>query len=210
MENAPKIYQAMCDAMADIHAVAKEQQNVQQKFRYRGIDDAMNALSPILKKHRLFLVPEVLAHEREERQTKGGGNLIYSILRVKYSMYTDDGSCVAAVVVGEGMDSGDKASNKAIAAAMKYAIYQMFCIPTEDMANDDPDRTSPEPSTAKSDFHTPHASKPFRCVDCGGEVGGVELSTGERYSPAEIAEKTVNKYGRCLCWSCSTKARAAS
>lgn len=197
---APKIYQAMCNAMEDVHAVAKEQQNLQQKFRYRGIDDAMNALSPVLKKHRLFLVPEVLLHEREERQTKGGGNLIYSILRVKYTMYTDDGSSVSAVVVGEGMDSGDKASNKAIAAAMKYAIYQMFCIPTEDMANDDPDKTSPEPNTPKS----------FICCDCSTEIGGVKTASGESYSPASIAEKTINKYGRCLCWSCSQKARASA
>jgi hypothetical protein len=149
VENAPKIYQAMCDAMADIHAVAKEQQNVQQKFRYRGIDDAMNALSPILKKHRLFLVPEVLAHEREERQTKGGGNLIYSILRVKYSMYTDDGSCVSAVVVGEGMDSGDKATNKAMSIAFKYACFQVFCIPTEEMKDPDSESHDVTPITKK-------------------------------------------------------------
>lgn len=144
------IFEKMTAAMADISAVGKSQTNKQQHFRYRGIDDAMNALYPILAKHGLFLVPEVLDQKREERTTKNGGNLIYSILKVRYTMYAADGSSVSAVVIGEGMDSADKSSNKAIAAAMKYAIFQMFCIPTEDMRNDDPDKETPPDSTPKN------------------------------------------------------------
>lgn len=140
------IYKAMTSAMADIGAVSKAQTNQQQHFRYRGIDDAMNALYPVLAKHGLFLVPEVLEQTREERVTKSGGNLIYSILKVRYTMYAGDGSSVSAVVIGEGMDSADKSSNKAIAAAMKYAIFQMFCIPTEDMRDNDPDKETPPDS----------------------------------------------------------------
>ncbi len=41
------------------------------------------------------------------------------------------------------MDSGDKASNKALSIAMKYALLQVFCIPTEDAK--DPDADSPKP-----------------------------------------------------------------
>lgn len=147
------IYKAMTAAMADIGAVSKGQTNQQQHFRYRGIDDAMNALYPVLAKHGLFLVPEVLEQKREERSTKNGGNLIYSILKVRYTMYASDGSSVSAVVIGEGMDSADKSSNKAIAAAMKYAIFQMFCIPTEDMRDNDPDRTTPEESVPAASVH---------------------------------------------------------
>ena len=47
-----------------------------------------------------------------------------------------------AVTIGEGMDSGDKATNKAMAIAFKYACFQVFCIPTEEM--NDPDSESPE------------------------------------------------------------------
>lgn len=143
------IYQRMCEAMADIEAIGKDKFNPQQKFKYRGIDDVMNALFPIFQRHKLFLAPEVLEQHREERASKSGGNLIYSILKVRYSMYTDDGSHVSAVVIGEGMDSADKSSNKAMAVAMKYAIFQLFCIPTEDMAKDDPDGYSPDPVPVK-------------------------------------------------------------
>lgn len=148
MEQA-MIYQRMCNAMADIEAIGKDKYNKQQGFKYRGIDDVMNTLFPIFQKHKLFLTPEVLDQHREERPSKSGGNLIYSILKVRYSLYTDDGSHVSAVVIGEGMDSADKSSNKAMAVAMKYAIFQMFCIPTEDMAKDDPDGYSPDPAPVK-------------------------------------------------------------
>lgn len=146
MSERPEIYAAISHAMADISAVAKGKRNQQQGFMYRGIDDVMNALYPVLARHRLFLTPEVLEHTREERQTQRGGNLIYSILKVRYTLYAADGSSVSAVVIGEGMDSADKASNKAMAVAMKYAMFQLFCIPTEDMAADDPDGYIPQSS----------------------------------------------------------------
>ena len=60
---------------------------------------------------------------------------------------SEDGSNVSAVVIGEGMDTGDKATNKAMAIAFKYACFQVFCIPTEEMQ--DPDAKIPEPSEKK-------------------------------------------------------------
>lgn len=146
MSEHPMICEAVCSAMAGIGAIRKANKNQQQGFLFRGIDDVMNALYPVLTKHRLFLTPEVLEHTREERQTRSGGNLIYSILKVKYTLYAADGSNVSAVVIGEGMDSADKSSNKAMAVAMKYAMFQLFCIPTEEMASDDPDRVTPPSS----------------------------------------------------------------
>lgn len=198
MENQ-LIFKAMTAAMADIGAVSKGQTNQQQHFRYRGIDDAMNALYPVLAKHGLFLVPEVLEQHREERSTKAGGNLIYSILKVRYTMYASDGSCVSAVVIGEGMDSADKSSNKAIAAAMKYAIFQMFCIPTEDMRNDDPDKTTPE-----DNFPAVHV-----CDECGKQVTDYITATGTTKA-ADIVSKSREKYGRCLCGKCSVSISRAS
>jgi hypothetical protein len=130
--------------MEDIGAIGKDSVNKQQGFKYRGIDAVMNAMNPVMRKYGLFLTPEVLDHKREERQTSSGGRLIYSILTMRYTMYAPDGSSVSAVVIGEGMDSGDKASNKAMSVAMKYAMFQLFCIPTEEMV--DPDSETPPES----------------------------------------------------------------
>lgn len=146
METTKKIYEAIPAIMDEIGHIGKEKRNQQQGFMFRGIDQVMNTMKPLLAKHGVFVVPEVMDRQREERTTKSGSNLIYSILTVRYHFCASDGSEVVATTVGEGMDSADKASNKAMAIAFKYACFQVFCIPTEEIAKDDPDNYSQEES----------------------------------------------------------------
>lgn len=136
------IYESLVAVMSEVGAIGKNSENTTQGFKYRGIDAVMNALNPALTKNKVFIVPEVLEQIREERTNAKGTNLIYSICKVKYTFYAEDGSNVSAIVIGEGMDTGDKATNKAMAIALKYACFQVFCIPTEEMV--DPDRESHE------------------------------------------------------------------
>ena len=135
-----KIFQAIPAIMGEINAVGKNKKNLQQGFMYRGIDDVMNAINPALVHHKVFIVPEILEQSREERQTNKGANLIYSICKMRFRFCAEDGSSIEAVTIGEGMDSGDKATNKAMAIAFKYACFQVFCIPTEEIS--DPDAES--------------------------------------------------------------------
>lgn len=144
-KKVPLIYSAICGVMEDIGTVGKGDYNKTQGFKYRGIDSVMNALNPAMIKHKIFCTPEVMEQAREERTTSKGGTLIYSVCRIRYRFFTTDGSHVDAVVVGEGMDSGDKATNKAMSVAFKYACFQTFCIPTENLM-DDPDGGTPENS----------------------------------------------------------------
>ena len=127
------IYQNIAAATKEISAIAKNKENKQQGFKFRGIDDAYNALQPVLSRNDLFTIPEVISDRTEERQSRSGGALIYRIFTIKYTVYTTDGSSVSGVVIGEGMDSGDKAGNKAMAIGHKYFLLQLFCVPTEDM-----------------------------------------------------------------------------
>lgn len=145
MAEKKNIFETINAVMEEIGAVGKNSRNEKQKYMYRGVDDVMNALNPAFIKHKLFMVPEVVSQKREERQTANEKNLIYSVLSVKYTFYAEDGSSIYTIVPGEGMDSGDKASNKAMSAAFKYACFQTFCIPTEEMQ--DPDAETPPPST---------------------------------------------------------------
>lgn len=131
------IFESINKVMEDIGAIAKSSKNQTQGFMYRGIDAVMNALQPALIKNKVFVVPEVLEERREERINAKGTTLIYSIAKIKYHFYAEDGSSVEAVVVGEGMDAGDKSMNKALAIALKYACFQVFMIPTEEMVDPD-------------------------------------------------------------------------
>jgi hypothetical protein len=145
--NVGQIYQLIPKVMLAVGAVEKSRKNIQQNYQFRGIDDFYAALHRPLCEHGMFVVPEVLAETREERQGRSGGTLIYTTLRVKHTFYAPDGSSIAAVTVGEAMDSGDKSANKAMSAAMKYALIEVFCIPTEE--DNDTENASPEPA-AKS------------------------------------------------------------
>lgn len=137
MAESGKIYQAIPSIMGELDAIGKNKKNSQQGFMYRGVDDVMNAINPALVKNRVFIVPEVIDQLREERQSSKGSNLIYSICKMRFKFFAEDGSSVEAVTIGEGMDSGDKATNKAMAIAFKYACFQIFCIPTEEMKDPD-------------------------------------------------------------------------
>jgi len=127
-----KIYAAMSAIMAESEPIAKSRKNQTQGYSFRGIDEVYEALQGIMAKHKVFSLPTVVDQIREERTSKSGGLNIYSILRIKYTFYAEDGSSVEAVVVGEGMDSGDKASNKGMSVAHKYALLQAFAIPTRE------------------------------------------------------------------------------
>lgn len=144
--DAPKIYAAMIAVMQDIKAIGKDKQTTGfATFKYRGIDDVYNTLNPILAQHGVFVVPELLEMTREERVGEKKGKYgdveqkltAFVTAKVKYTFYAADGSSVSCVVAGEGMDSGDKATPKALSIAMKYALFQTFCIPTEELADPD-------------------------------------------------------------------------
>lgn len=186
------IYESIAKIMEEGYSISKNKRNTQGSgYMYRGIDDVMNTFQPLLSKYKVFVVPQVLSHTREERQTKNGSQLIYSVLEIEYKFFAEDGSFVSALVIGEGMDSGDKASNKAMSVGMKYAMFQVFCIPTEEMRDTDPDRESPPPSTAKE----------YICEKCGKPIKPVKTKTRNMTAKA-LAEATLDKYGSCLCYGC--------
>lgn len=129
-----KIYQTINKIQAALAKVgiAKDSRNQQQNYNFRGIDAVYNALAPLLAEHGLCILPEVLERTVTERTTAKGGLLIYVVVKVCFKFVaSEDNSGHTVTVYGEGMDSGDKATNKALSAAYKYACMQAFCIPTE-------------------------------------------------------------------------------
>lgn len=143
-----EITKSLCAITAEISSIGKTKKNAQQGYSFRGIDDLMNTLHPLFAKYGVLMVPEVLESTREERVTARGSALISAILKVKYHLIGIDGSEVTATVIGEGMDTADKASNKALAVAFKYAAFQIFCIATDEIGKVDPDNYSPDRSVS--------------------------------------------------------------
>jgi len=143
IQNPPLIYGQMVAILREITHIGKDKENTQQGFNFRGIDQVMNELHGLFAKHGVFVTSKVVWGTREDRTTKNGGNLIYSVIDVEFAFYATDGSHVSSTTRGEAMDSADKATNKAMSVALKYALLQAFMIPTEEMK--DPDANTNEP-----------------------------------------------------------------
>jgi hypothetical protein len=132
--SSPAVYRAIAEVMADLSkiGIGKESRNQQQGYQFRGIDAVLNALSPLLAKHGLVVLPRMTERTVTERHTAKGGVLFYVVVAAEFDFIAaEDGSVHTARMYGEAMDSGDKATNKAMSAAYKYAAFQTFCIPTE-------------------------------------------------------------------------------
>jgi hypothetical protein len=139
------VYQCIALVSADLArtGISKDRSNTQQGYRFRGIDDVYGALAPALAKHGLVILPRVVARTVTERTTQKGGVLFYVVLDVEFDFVSaDDGSRHTVRTVGEAMDSADKATNKAMSAAYKYAAFMTFCIPVD--STPDADQTTPE------------------------------------------------------------------
>lgn len=101
-------------------------------FKFRGIDDVLNALSPILAEQGLCILPRVLKCNTVERKSAADKPIFYTTAEVEYDLVSaKDGSSHTVRTFGEAMDSSDKSTNKAMSAAYKYMALQTFAIPVE-------------------------------------------------------------------------------
>lgn len=137
------VYKAIAAVQGDLAKVgiAKANRNSQQGYNFRGIDDVYAALSPLLAKHGLCVIPRVIDRTMLEKTTSKGNPLFYVTVHAEFDFVSaEDGSKHTAATYGEAMDSGDKATNKAMSAAYKYAAFMTFAIPTE--GDNDADATT--------------------------------------------------------------------
>jgi hypothetical protein len=150
MENQ-MIYSSMAAIMKEVKAVDKTRKNETQHWNFRGIDEVMNELHDSFARHDVFILPHVEKYDVEARAvTRGNGKPgmdTFVRLTVTFRYVASDGTYVETVNVGEAMDSGDKAMNKAMSAALKYSLLQVFLIPTKEKK--DPDEFTPD----ETDFY---------------------------------------------------------
>lgn len=129
------VYKAINAVQAELSkiGITKDGVNTQGKgYKFRGIDQVYNTLSPLLAEHGLCILPRVVKSEQAERTSSSGNALIYSYVTMEFDLVcAEDGSKHTVCTVGEAFDSGDKSMNKAMSAAYKYAAFQTFAIPTE-------------------------------------------------------------------------------
>lgn len=174
------IHKAMVSIAKTIseQGIGKTRDNKQQGYKFRGVDEVMQAFAPILAANGVFVCPKFSARSVVERLTKAGGVLFYTVIEGEFTFTHEDGSSISVgPFYGEAMDSGDKSSNKAMAVAFKYAMFQTFCVPLEGVTGGDADLQTHEVQ--------PYTGKPMDGVweGCSAEdrlrIESVSVTIGE-------------------------------
>ena len=193
-----KIIESLAAVMDEVGAVRKGDYNEGQRFNFRGIDAVVNAVSPALRRHKVVVTPETLSCDYgtvevgRNRTSMGHVRVV-----VRYTFTAEDGSTLAATVPGEAMDSGDKATAKAMSVAFRTALLQALSLPTDEP---DPDaqsyeRSVPDTSVPEMDRDTfDRAMKAIATAVDEATIKQIELGL-KRY---EIKEEWVASLGEAI------------
>ena len=171
------VFQAIAKVQAGLatNGISKDRKNKEQGYQFRGIDDLYNALAQHLSDAGLCILPRILKRDMTERKSAKGNPMFSVVVEAEFEFVSaHDGSKHTVKTFGEAMDMADKATNKAMSAAYKYACLQTFCIPTE--GDNDADGTTPDLSAVpKGEFATQQEREQFvaNCIDAINKAANV-------------------------------------
>jgi len=143
-----KIYNVMCES----EALEKSMTVGSGSFSYKAVSEAavLNAIKPLLKKHRLILIPikvDVKEIVNSFENTKGNTTRLMTQLSTEYKIIdVDTGEFEILAAPGNGADTQDKGSGKAWTYAYKAIIQKTFCL----FSGEDTDNEHSEDMTKKN------------------------------------------------------------
>jgi len=136
--DGPAILSSLDAVNQELQAIGKNQQGYGYKFR--GIDDVLNTLNPLFKKHKILTRREGIQCDRVVRKNDKDKSIVEVFVQCEY-VFTSliDGTEFRSAGFGEGQDSsgGDKASSMATSNTYKYVIFEMFNIATDEQRDSD-------------------------------------------------------------------------
>lgn len=175
MADAPTIQQALGKVTKALKAVPKGDRNKDQGYNFRGIDSVMTALHPHLADAGVVITPMVENVTYDSYSTRKGTEMRVAVVTVRYRFHGPAGDYVDAVVVGEASDTADKATNKALSAAFKYALVQTFTLPTDES---DADSETHE----RAPQHTPRPQAPAKVPPSTEQVAEAHQALRDAWS----------------------------
>ena len=173
----------------------KGQYNSFAKYNYRSCEDILEAVKPLCIKNNATLILNDTVREISGR--------FYVVATATLADQESDGVVEADAYAREpqdkkGMDDS-QITGMASSYARKYALNGLFCI--DDTKDADTDEV-------KRQEQNPVKKGEVICESCGIPIKGVTCQ-GIRYSPDDIADKSIDRYGKRLCWGCMKAANAA-
>lgn len=179
------IFTAVNEIMKSVGYV-KKQRASGLNYTFAGETALIEALRPEMVENGIFCYVRDYHVISEEPYTTAKGTEMQNV-RIKANIvfnHAPSGTEIVVCALGEGADTSDKATNKAMTGAYKYALRQTFCIET----GDDPDKERVERAArqqprrqAKQEPQPEADAEPEMAVTYPGWVRGVETSKGEAY-----------------------------
>lgn len=128
------VQEAWANVMTDVRALGKGQAVTSgpARFNFRGVDDVMNAVGPVLRDHGVSVVPTSVEHMPEDVVTRTGSKMRNVTVIVSYAIHGPAGDTMPGAAAGEAADSGDKATPKAMSVAYRTFLLQALCLPTNE------------------------------------------------------------------------------
>lgn len=136
-EQPINVFQALNAVMRDVQSIAKDRKVTEgpAKFNFRGVDQVMNAVGPSLRVHGVLIIPSrIMRLETERYVTKSGSHMHATIVQIEFEVYGPNGDHLPQPIIaaGQAADSGDKSVSKASSVALRTALLQALCIPTDE------------------------------------------------------------------------------
>lgn len=174
------IYKKIIDILVDAQAVGKDDVNKDQGFKFRGIDAVVNNINPLLKKHRVAVLPTRVQQINVERFENANKKIVTdAVTVVEYTWIAEDGSTFKTEATGQGRDFADKAVAKSNSVAFRTLLIQSLALPTE---APDPDSESIEIEAAAAPASKPaSAQKPVASNDIAGLKNAIKAFVGSPY-----------------------------
>lgn len=131
-ETKPTVVQAFSAVQEDVLAIEKGERNREQNFMFRGYDTVVNAVGPVLRRHRVIIIPTAEDIQLERYVTNKGTAMKCATVRMRFTVYGPAGDSLSGVTFGEAADAGDKAVSKAQSVAYRVFLLQGLTIPTNE------------------------------------------------------------------------------
>ena len=131
-DRATNVIEALRRVVEELPGIGKDERASQQQggYAYRGIEAITSAAQPLLAKHGVVFVPEVIAWDRDPLVVNGKP-WTDDRMQIRYTVYGPGGTedrIVVGPIPAVGRDNSDKGANKCMTQAFKYALLQVLCI----------------------------------------------------------------------------------
>lgn len=138
------IYQKLAKITGEIGVIAKDGNNQQQKYKYIEYETIAGKFRELFSKYGVVLIPSMVEQERSAITTSRGSSGLSTVCHFEFTVVNADKPDDRFMVKwqGEAADYGDKATNKAATAAVKYYLMRQFNISSK--GDEDPDSQTPE------------------------------------------------------------------